>query len=245
MPYACASISLAGLSNSRANDTNALVSQIAFQFRLSKPYFEFPIADISIDSTPPYNSDLLHLIELLTKAGYSARLLTSGQHFTDYKESHWQITEMVRLGATRIILRLNPDLASKLSDTMLTNYVSGCIANGINSEVRFEFEDVLPEAFFRVIRRMEELRFYTKIYPVHRQPFRRRPFELSAISYYFQIGRVRLVLADDGSVLARIRDEVQSDFVIGHINSKAPLSKIICPVRFAGQQEDDHEGPAF
>ncbi|HTW52550.1 MAG TPA: hypothetical protein VME45_11750 [Stellaceae bacterium] len=237
MLYDCASIALSALSTPKNGDTPDLINTIASEFSRSTAYFRFPIIDVGANSAMAAPGELLYLIDHLTRAGYVTRVLTSGQHFVDFNESCQQVRDMVRLGVTRVILRLDPTLVLTLSDTTLANYVSACIESGLNAEMRFEFDDDLPETFFDIIRKIEQLRFYTKLYPFKKRLTTRYAFDLSTISSVLHMGQPRLVISEDKAVLLRVRGAVYSDFMIGYIDENQPLSEMICPARLLRPQE--------
>lgn len=232
MLFDCISLSFAAFfheSTIPANKRNSDIYRFAHELSLARSYFRFPIIDIGIHETNFDLDALLPLIAQAKRAGYISRILTDGKHFSDSTDSIRQIQELVKTGATRILLRLDHKLAAELPDKNLTNYAEACASNGLMSEVRFDYESTLPETFFDVIKKVEGVRFYVKVYPAKLRRVQRSPLDAnikqSALNH-------RIAISSFGEIVIRCHAQDEThEVLLGNLFTGIPLSQCIRPDR--------------
>ena len=183
----------------------------------------------------PYEvfSDYLLLREVvrsLQKNGLTPRLITSGEYFTETAITASWFRELTSLGVSQIVLRLDRTSGESLPESNLFNFVNASCLCGLGAELRFELEDTVPEVFFHLSRRIEELRFYTQIYPVAKRFCRR--IQVRSGSQFTQYGGkpMRVVVTEDGEVLLRHRGKEITEFELGLLGDRS-LRWLLDPAR--------------
>lgn len=177
---------------------------------------------------------LLELVRGGSAAGFQLRLLTTARLFADPDETIDRFRALREIAPVRFVLRLDEEAAAALTDTQLGCFVDACALCGLTADVLFELPGgAVPECALRLVRRIEERRFYNSMYLRKRLPVERRPFAPSLDRP--ALHAARLVACADGTVLVRCRDENAGcvrELVIGDL-SEAPLSELARPERFA------------
>lgn len=192
-----------GRARVRFTDRFDLLAQLA----TVKSWFQYPLLDIGPRDAFRHFPSLLETVRGASKIGYPSRLLTTGTHFSVAEKVVSQFQLLKDQGVERIILRLDENNATQLAPDCIANYIAACSALGCSADVIFEYQDSIPEAFYRIACIVEKTRFFNNLY------FRRTKKERLRISFddqrlptYDRKGLYRLVIEDNGVVLLRSAD---------------------------------------
>ena len=199
------------------------------QIESIRGYFLHPLLDLGQTETFKNFTILSQTIRLASQAKFSCRILTSGRHFISREDTVRQFNELKNLGVSKIILRLDPEHAKSLDFGSLDNFVSASAACCMTADVIFEFNDFIPEDYFRIVRQIEQARFYTSLF------FRRKAVSVrtSMDSEYpltdLRARPYRVVIERSGNVLLRSPDR-KKEVSIGDVKNRS-LDEIIRPSR--------------
>lgn len=196
----------------------------------AKPHFLFNLVDLGPREAFADYSVLREAVRAITAAGFSPRLLTAGRRFRDPDQTAAWFVELTALGARKVVLRLDEAGAAALPDACLVNFITGCAACGATSELRFDLDGEIPDGFFRLARRMEEVRFYTNLHP--RARLKTNVLRLDAQSGIEGLGAraFRVVIKAEGQVLLRVHEHETTEIEIGNLREE-PLARLIEPAR--------------
>jgi hypothetical protein len=188
------------------------------------------LIDISAGESFHEYDPIPELVKNAVSVGYTARVLVTLDYISDYPLAVQRVRNVVKSGATRIFLRLDETVQPITLLSCVENFANACAATGIRSEVRFEFENELPETFFAVANVMEAARFYTSTLPVKRKSSNRRySLVLRDVAELSEMNN-RVVVCENGDVLLRQRSTVVTDTYIGNLRNVS-LFQLVDPQR--------------
>jgi len=234
MVYQCVSADVACFSRtdpggaSHYEDIYSVIPGI----REAKQYFLFDFVDLGPQEAFVDYPVLREAVRAIVAAGLVPRLLTSGRHFTGPAQTEARFVELASLGVRKVILRLDEAAALALPDACLVNFINGCAACGNTSELRFDLDGEVPEVFFRVARRMEEVRFYTNIHPRVRLKTNSSRFDPDRPIEGLGSRAFRVVITVRGQVLLRVHERETTEIEVGSLR-EAPLVSLIEPGRLS------------
>ena len=181
--------------------------------------FAYPIFDLGVATGLGDVSIPCSALSAARAAGFTPRVITRGQHFQDLSVSAAQIQSLVKSGARQITLRLDSENLKDLPMRDILHYVESTAAVGLESDIRLEYTDCIPERFFTILRDIEAVRFYTKTYTIRVHPVSRKVIKHGELFVRASDRLPRVVVTGTGSVILRERSDTVVETEIGHIGS--------------------------